>query len=80
MNESLVVEDSELIVIGFDKGEGLAIRFAASEEEPRGGIFTSFGTSFLSEVCSAMVLAIGEENGAGFAVANFEPIGSRLDA
>jgi hypothetical protein len=41
----LEAEDSELMVIGLDKGEGLPIRFAASVDEPLGGIFTSLGKS-----------------------------------
>jgi len=77
----LDAEDSGLIVIGFDKGEGLTILFAASVDEARGGIFTSFGTSFLSEVWSAKELEVGE-SGAGLAVAvaMFDRLASRLVA
>jgi len=76
VNESLDVEEaSGLIVIGFDKGEGLAILFAASEEEARGGIFTSRGTSVRMGVGSARELVIGKgEDWAGFA----GPVASRL--
>ena len=79
-NESLDAEVSGLIVIGFDKGEGLAIRFTASDDEARGGIFTSFGTSCRVGVCSAEAFAIGEfedEDGAGFAI---KTLASRLVA
>ena len=83
-NESFVAEDSGLIVIGFDKGEGLAILLEASEEEARGGIFTSRGWSCFSGVCSAitekeLALAAVEEDGAGFAV-DIDPLASRLEA
>jgi hypothetical protein len=56
----LDAEDSGLIIIGFDKGDGLAIRFAASVDEARGGIFTSLGTSCLIEVCSAKAFEAGK--------------------
>jgi len=58
----------------------LAIRFAASDDEARGGIFTSFGRSFRMGVCSAKAFAIGEfedEDGAGFAI---DTLASRLVA
>jgi hypothetical protein len=81
-NESLEAGDSEVIVIGFDKGDGWAIRFAASVEEALGGIFTSLGTSGLIEDCSAGAFAAGdceEEDGAGFKGA-MDPLASRLAA
>lgn len=76
--ESLDTEDSGLIVIGFDKGEGLAIRFAASVDEARGGIFTSLGTSCLA-VWSARLFTAGdcEEDGAGFE-GGMDALASRL--
>jgi hypothetical protein len=75
----LDADDSGLIVIGFDKGDGLAILFAASEDEARGGIFTSRGTSVLMAVCSARELVIGEgEDWAGFPGAMDDPVASRL--
>jgi hypothetical protein len=78
----LDAEDSGLIVIGFDKGDGLAILFAASVDDARGGIFTSLGTSFFNEVCSAAkeLVVGGDEGGAGFkdAVAKLDTLGSRL--
>jgi hypothetical protein len=68
-NESLDAEGSGLIVTGFDSGDGLTIRLAASEDEARGGIFTSFGVSFRSEVCSIRALgATDVEDGVGFVV------------
>jgi len=72
----LDAEDSGLIVIGFDKGEGLAILFAASVDEARGGIFTSRTPSCLSKDCSTT--AIGVDDGAGLALA-MGVVGSRLD-
>ena len=56
-NESFEAWDSGLIAMGWDKGDGLAILLAASAEEPRRGIFTSFGTSFRGVVWSAKELA-----------------------
>ncbi len=79
-NESFDAEDSGLIVIGFDKGEGLTIRFAASDDDPRGGIFTSRGTSFLRAVCSARELVVAEEDWAGFPEPTVETLASRLVA
>ena len=74
-------EDTGLIVIGFDKGEGLAILFAASEDEARGGIFTSRGTSLLMVVCSVRGFVIDElEDLAGFGSAIDERVASRLVA
>ena len=74
-NESFDAEVSGLIVIGFDNGDGLLIRFAASVEEARGGMFTSLGWSCFNEVDSAAANAIAAvevdvdwEDGAGFAV------------
>ena len=75
-NESLEDFASGLIVTGLDKGDGLPIRFAASEEDPRGGIFTSLGTSFLFVVWSKSALFEADEDGAGFEVAI--AAGSRL--
>ena len=83
-NESFDAEVSGLIVIGFDNGDGLLIRFAASVEEARGGIFTSLGRSCLIEVCSAAANAFataegcdGCKDGAGFA-APVNTLASRL--
>jgi hypothetical protein len=79
--ESFEAEDSGLMVIGFDKGEGLAILFAASVDEALGGIFTSLGTSCFRAVWSAAKLFVAGEVedavGAGFAAA-IDTLGSRL--
>jgi len=56
------------MVIGFDRGEGLVIRFAASLDEARGGMFTNLGTSDLEGFCSVMALVAADcemEDGAG---------------
>ncbi len=81
-NESLEVDgDSGLIVIGLDKGDGLVIRFAASVDEARGGIFTSLGTSCLIEVCSANAFEAGEtEDGFGAGFGGIDRLASRLAA
>jgi hypothetical protein len=72
---------SGLIVIGLDKGDGLAVRFAASVEEARGGIFTSRGTSCLIEVCSANAFEAGEtEDGIGAGFGGIDRLASRLVA
>jgi hypothetical protein len=73
--------DSALIVIGLDKGDGLVIRFAASVDEARGGIFTSRGTSCRAEVWSANVFEADETEdrvGAGFG--GIDRLASRLVA
>jgi hypothetical protein len=71
--------DSAPIVIGLDKGDGLVIRFAASVDEARGGIFTSRGTSCRAEVWSANVFEAGEDRlGAGFG--GIDRLASRLVA
>lgn len=54
---------SASIVTGFDSGDGLAIRLAASDEELLGGILTSFGESGFVEVWSE-----DSESWAGFPV------------
>ena len=81
-NESLEAEGgSGLIVIGLDKGDGEVIRFAASVDEARGGIFTSRGTSCLIDVCSANAFEAGEiEDGVGAGFGGIDRLASRLVA
>ena len=81
-NESLEADGgSGLIVIGFDKGDGLVIRFAASVDEARGGIFTSRGTSCRIEGCSVDGLEAAEdEDGVGAGFSGIDRLASRLAA
>ena len=80
-NKSLDAEDSGIIVTGLDKGDGLVIRFAASVDEARGGIFTSLGTSCLIEVCSADAFTAGKtKEGVGAGFAAMDRLASRLVA
>jgi hypothetical protein len=81
-NESLEADGgSGLIVIGLDKGDGLVIRFAASVDEARGGIFTSRGTSCRIEFCSADAFeAGGIENAVGEGFGGIDRLASRLEA
>ena len=72
--ESLDDLASGLIVIGFERGDGLAIRFAASDEEARGGILINLGESFLFDGWSKLFEAGEERAGLGFAIID----GSRL--
>lgn len=79
-NESLEAEGSGLIVIGFDNGEGVVIRLAASVDEARGGIFTSLGTSCLFEVCSEVLTAGETEVGFAAGFGRLDRVASRLAA
>lgn len=69
-NESFDTRRSGLMVIGFDRGEGVTIRFAASDEL-RGGIFTSLAGSAFEEDGSAAAAAVGTFGAV-------EPLPSRL--
>jgi hypothetical protein len=40
-NVSLVVTADSVLIVGLESGEGFAVRFVASDEEPRAGIFTT---------------------------------------
>lgn len=59
----LLDSPSDSIVIGFDSGDGLAIRLAASVDELLGGMLTSFGWSWLVPLWSE-----GMESWAGLPV------------
>jgi hypothetical protein len=77
----LDAEGSGLIVTGLDKGDGLEIRFAASVDEARGGIFTSLSTSCLTEVCSARAFEAGEiDDGVGVRLDAMDRLASRFVA
>ena len=77
-NESFEVRDSGFIAIGFDRGDGLATLLAASDEEPRRGIFTSFGISFREVWFTRRLAEREEEEGAGFTVAIEDGFASRF--
>lgn len=47
-----LLADSVAMVAGLERGEGLIVRFAASEDEPRWGGATIFGWSTLVDVSS----------------------------
>jgi hypothetical protein len=67
------------MAIGLDKGDGLATLLAASDEDPRRGIFTSFGKSFREDAWFTLVFAERrEEDGAGFTVAIEDGFASRF--
>jgi hypothetical protein len=83
VKDSFEAGDSGLIVIGRDRGEGFAIRFAASVDEARGGIFTRRDPSFLVGGCSGVAKAVvttcaKDRDGAGFEVVA-DALPSRLD-
>lgn len=80
-NESLEAAGSDVIVTGFDSGDGLAIRLAASVDEPRAGILTNLGASWFPGDVSVDAFEPGdcEEVGAGFEGA-MDPLASRLAA
>jgi hypothetical protein len=78
-NESFEVRDSGLIASGLDRGDGLATLLAASDEEPRRGIFTAFWISFRGDIWFTAALADREEaDGAGFTVAIEDGFASRF--